>query len=334
MTSQKADFVHLHVHTTYSLLDSTIRLRDLFEKAKECQMPAIAMTDHGNLFGAIDFYQQAQKAGIKPIIGCELHVAPKSRFDKSSVGIGESSHHLIVLVKNMRGYKNLLKLTTAGYLEGFYYLPMVDKELLQRCHEGLLATSACLHGEIASHLMRGDREAALEAAREYRNIFGEENFYLEIMENGLPEQRIVNDGILEISRLLSIPVVATNDCHYLQPEDAEAYEILTHTRSSQCRNGKKRVSPETNQQYLRSPEEMHEIFLYCPEAIANTIRIAEKCDLKIKLNHSSLNKTQLAEANSSDDHNESLIDGKLKKILSSNSAKPRKDNRTFANRTA
>ena len=332
MTSAKADFVHLHVHTAYSLLDSTLRLGDLFKKAKEYQMSAIAMTDHGNLFGAIDFYQQAQKAGIKPIIGCELHVAPKSRFDKSSVGIRESSHHLIVLVKNMRGYKNLLKLTTAGYLEGFYYHPKVDKELLQRCHEGLIATSACLHGEIASHLLKGDREAALEAAREYRNIFGEGNFYLEIMENGLPEQRTVNDGILEISRLLSIPVVATSDCHYLHAEDAEAYEILAYTRSGQCRNGKKRVSPETNQQYLRSPAEMCEIFSYCPEAIANTILIAEKCDLKIKLNHSSLNKTQLAEANSSDDHNESLIDGKLKKILSSSSAKSRKDKLALINR--
>lgn len=329
MTSQKDDFVHLHVHTTYSLLNSTIHLKDLFEKVKEYQMPAIAMTDHGNLFGAIDFYQQAQKAGIKPIIGCELHVAPKSRFDKSSVGIGESSHHLIVLVKNMRGYKNLLKLTTAGYLEGFYYLPRVDKELLQRCHEGLIATSACLHGEIASHLMKGDREAALEAAREYRNIFGEGNFYLEIMENGLPEQRIVNDGILEISRLLSIPVVATSDCHYLHAEDAEAYEILAYTRSGQCHNGKKRVFPKTNQQYLRSPAEMCEIFSYCPEAIANTIRIAEKCDLKIKLNHSSLNKTQLAEANSSDDHIKSLINGKLKNILSSSGAKSRKEKIAF-----
>jgi DNA polymerase-3 subunit alpha len=201
MTRVKADFVHLHVHTTYSLLESTLRLENLLKKVQECQMPAIAITDHGNLFGAIDFYRQAHKFGIESIIGYELYVAPKSRFNKTSTGSGESSYHLVVLAKNLEGYKNLLKLTTRGYLEGFYGSPRVDKELLDRYHEGLIATSACRHGEIAASLIRGDRDAALWAAQEYRDIFGAENFYLEIMENGLPEQKIANKGILEISRL-------------------------------------------------------------------------------------------------------------------------------------
>jgi len=155
-----SDFVHLHLHTQYSLLDGMIRLEDLFKKAREYKMPAIAITDHGNMFGAIDFYQQAYKQGIKPIIGCELYVAPHSRMDKSPSSIGETARHLIVLVKNMQGYKNLMKLTTAGYLEGFYYRPRVDKELLKECHEGLIASSACLHGEIAGLIMQGNMEEA------------------------------------------------------------------------------------------------------------------------------------------------------------------------------
>jgi len=283
MTSEKADFIHLHVHTAYSLLDSTLRLSDLLRKAKEYKMPAIAMTDHGNLFGAIEFYQQAQKAGIKPIIGCELYVAPKSRFDKSSSGVGESSRHLVVLVKNMQGYRNLLKLTTAGYLEGFYYHPRVDKELLQRYSEGLIATSACLHGEVASYLLKGDREAAIKAAREYHDIFGEGNFYLEIMENGLPEQQIANEGILEISRLLSIPVVATNDCHYLQAHDAEVHEVLQCIQAGKTLEDKEQIRPKTNQFYLRSPAEMKSLFSYCPEAISNAVLIADKCNLSLEL---------------------------------------------------
>ena len=283
MTSAKANFVHLHVHTTYSLYDSTIRIDDLIEKTKEYQMPSIAITDHGNLFGAIEFYRQAKKAGIKPIIGCELHVAPKSRFDKSYASIGESSRHLIVLVKNMQGYQNLLKLTTAGYLEGFSYHPRVDKELLHRYSEGLIATSACLHGEVAAYLLKGDREAAIKAAREYQDIFGQGNFYLEIMENGLPEQKIANEGIMDISRLLSIPVVATNDCHYLQADDAEAYEVLQCIQTGKTLEDKEQIRPKTNQFYLRSPAEMKSHFSYCPEAISNTVLIADKCNLSLEL---------------------------------------------------
>ena len=316
MSSMKhADFVHLHVHTQYSLLDGTIRLGDLFKKAKEYQMPAIAMTDHGNIFGAIDFYQQAYKHGIKPIIGCELYVAPKSRFDKTSSSIGESSRHLVVLAKNMQGYKNLMKLTSAGFLEGFYYRPRVDKDLLRAHHEGLIASSACLHGEIASFLMRKDREAAIRAAEEYRDIFGEGNFYLEIMENGLVEQKEANQGILDISRRLSLPVIATNDCHYLQADDAEAHEVLLCIQTGKTLDSQDRMRFETNHFYLRSPEEMKQLFAYCPEAIENTVQIAEKCNLTFEFGQFYLPRFNLENGRSLDEQLDKIAKEGLQKIL-------------------
>ena len=279
-----ADFVHLHVHTQYSLLDGMIRLEELFKKSKEYKMPAIAITDHGNMFGAIDFYQQAFKQGIKPIIGCELYVAPQSRFDKSASSIGETSRHLIVLVKNMQGYKNLMKLTTAGYLEGFYYRPRVDKELLKECHEGLIASSACLHGEIADLIVRGNTEAAKNAARFYQELFGEDNFYLEIMENGIPEQKIANAGLIEISKELSIPLVATNDCHYLNRNHSEAHDVLLCIQTGKTIEDTDRMHLSTDQFYLRSPEEMYPLFSLKPEALSNTVSIAERCNLSLEFN--------------------------------------------------
>jgi DNA polymerase-3 subunit alpha len=278
-----ADFVHLHVHTQYSLLDGMIRLDELFKKAREYKMPAISITDHGNMFGAIDFYQQAYKQGIKPIIGCETYVAPNSRFDKNA-SIGETARHLILLVKNMQGYKNLMKLTTAGYLEGFYYRPRIDKELLKECHEGLIASSACLHGEIASLIVRGNMEEAKKAARNYQAIFGEDNFYLEIMENGLPEQKIANAGLIEISKELSIPLVATNDCHYLNRDHAEAHEVLLCIQTGKTVEDADRMRLGTDQFYLRSPEEMHELFALTPDALSSTINIAERCNLDLEFN--------------------------------------------------
>ena len=274
-----ADFVHLHVHTQYSLLDGTIRLDDLFKKVKQHQMPAVAMTDHGNMFGAISFYQQAYKQGVKPIIGCELYVAPGSRFEKSARSSGESARHLLVLVKSLQGYRNLMKLTTAGYLEGFYYRPRIDKDLLQKHREGLIGLSACLHGEVAGHLIQDNPDAARKAAREYREIFGEENFFLEIMENGLPDQKTVNQGLLALSRELSIPLVATNDCHYIDREDAEAHEVLLCIQTGKTLEDRERMRFATDQFYLKSPEEMRRLFSYCPEALDNTVRIAERCNL-------------------------------------------------------
>jgi len=274
-----SDFVHLHVHTQYSLLDGMIRLHELFKKAKDFAMPAIAITDHGNMFGAIDFYKQAYAAGIKPIIGCELYVAPRSRFDKTTSSIGEATRHLVVLVKNMQGYKNLMKLTSAAHIEGFYYRPRVDKELLKQYSDGLIASSACLHGEIASHIVRGNMDEARKSAREYLEIFGENNFYLEIMENGIPEQKIANQGLIELSKELSIGLIATNDCHYLNREHAEAHNVLLCIQTGKTVEDADRMSLSTDQFYVKSPEEMHELFAATPEALANTIEIAERCNL-------------------------------------------------------
>ncbi len=274
-----ADFVHLHVHTQYSLLDGTIRLDDLFLKAKEYQMPAVALTDHGNLYGTIDFYKHAYQYGIKPIIGCELYVAPRSRLDKNGHGIGETAHHLIVLARNMQGYRNLMKLSTAAFLDGFYYRPRIDRELLEKHHEGLIGLSACLHGEIASHLLRGNSAEADRTAEQYRGIFGEGNFFIEIMENGLPEQKKANQGLIELSGRLGLPLVATNDCHYLKQADAEAHEILLCIQTGKTMEDSDRMRFGTDQFYFRSPDEMKRLFSYCPEAIENTVRIAEKCNL-------------------------------------------------------
>ncbi|MEE9912574.1 MAG: DNA polymerase III subunit alpha [Deltaproteobacteria bacterium] len=274
-----SNFVHLHVHTQYSLLDGMIRLDDLFKKAKEYAMPAIAITDHGNMFGAIDFYKQAYANGIKPIIGCELYVAPRSRFDKTTSSIGEATRHLVVLVKNMQGYKNLMKLTSSAHIDGFYYRPRVDKELLKSCSEGLIASSACLHGEIASHIVRGNMDEARKSAREYRDIFGEDNFYLEIMENGIPEQKIANQGLIELSKELSIPLVATNDCHYLNADHAEAHNILLCIQTGKTIEDNDRMSMTSDQFYVKSPEEMQTLFAETPEALDNTVSIAERCNL-------------------------------------------------------
>ncbi len=274
-----ANFVHLHVHTQYSLLDGMIRLEELFKKVKAFEMPAVAMTDHGNMFGAIDFYQQATKNGIKPIIGCELYVAPGSRFDKTPSAIGESARHLVVLVKDKQGYQNLMKLTSLAHIEGFYYRPRVDKELLRQCSAGLIASSACLHGEVASHIVRGKMDEARRAALEYLDIFGEDNFYLEIMENGIPEQKIANEGLISLSTELSIPLIATNDCHYLNMDHAEAHNVLLCIQTGKTIEDKDRMAMSTDQFYVRSPQEMQDLFDYCPEAVENTVKVAERCNM-------------------------------------------------------
>ena len=279
-----ANFVHLHLHTQFSLLDGAIRLGELFNQAKNYRMPALAITDHGAMFGAIEFYQQAQRHGIKPIIGCEVYVAPGSRFEKASRGISEASFHLILLAKNLTGYRNLMKLVSAGYFEGFYYRPRVDKELLQKHNEGLIALSACLQGEIPSLLASGDSALALKVAEEYRSIFPDRRFYLELQENKIPEQKKVNAGLLEIARKLSLPLVATNDCHYLRKEDAKAHEVLLCIQTGKTLKDLDRMKFSTEEFFFRSAEEMEELFAYCPESLQNTIEVAERCNLELKLN--------------------------------------------------
>ncbi|MDL1956397.1 MAG: DNA polymerase III subunit alpha [Candidatus Desulfofervidus auxilii] len=274
-----AEFVHLHVHTQYSLLDGAIRLTDLMAKAKEYHMPAVAMTDHGNLFGAIEFYEMALESGLKPIIGCEVYIAP----DYKKKAGKEKLTHLLLLAENEIGYRNLLKLISISYLEGFYYKPRIDKALLSQYHEGLIAMSACLHGEIPSLLLQGNYEAAKKAAQSYVEIFGKENFYLELQANGLPEQEIVNKGLIRLSHELEIPLVATNDCHYLNKEDAYAHDILLCIQTGKSVNEKNRLRFSNDQFYFKSPEEMVNIFAEVPEAIKNTLVIAERCNLRFEL---------------------------------------------------
>lgn len=290
-----AEFVHLHLHTQYSLLDGAIRLNQLFEKAHEYRMPALAITDHGNMFGTIEFYQQAYQSGIKPIIGCEVYVAPGSRLEKDSRGISESSYHLILLVKNHIGYQNLIYLVSKGYLEGFYYRPRVDKELLKSHNEGLIALSSCLHGEIATHILNDSKEKALKTAEEYSAIFDDRRFYLELQENKIPEQRAVNKTLIEFSKDLSLPLVATNDCHYLSKKEAKAHEILLCLQTGKTLSSPDRMKFSTDEFYFKSPDEMTELFSYAPEAIRNTVEIAERCNLEIKFDQLRFPKFHLPE---------------------------------------
>ncbi|OPX19531.1 MAG: DNA polymerase III subunit alpha [Desulfobacca sp. 4484_104] len=276
-----SEFVHLHVHTAYSLLDGAIRLDDLIRQAQQFEMPAVAITDHGNLFGVLEFYSKAQKAGIKPIIGCELYVAPKSRLDKSAKGKGDN-YHLVVLAENQTGYHNLLKLVTQSYLEGFYYKPRVDKELLGDFQEGLIALSACLHGEVASHLLADDVDQAYRAAQEYAELFPG-RFYLEVQANDLPEQHKVNAALLELAPKWGLPLVATNDCHYLRPEDSRAHDVLLCIQTGKTVNAPHRMRFRTEQLYFKSPAEMAQAFPNRPDLLAASGDIAARCNLELPL---------------------------------------------------
>jgi DNA polymerase-3 subunit alpha len=282
-------FIHLHVHTQYSLLDGAIRLKDLFETARAFGMPAATITDHGNMFGALEFYETAKKYDIRPIIGCEAYIAPKSRHDRGWKANGEGngdedrSYHLTLLARNRTGYQNLMKLVSSGYTEGFYYKPRIDKEILARHSEGLICLSGCLKGEIASLLLRNQPETAQKTALEYAQIFEPGDFYLEIQSNGLPEQAIANEGLIKLSRELSIPLVATNDCHYLRKGDARAHEILLCIQTGKTVLDEKRLKFRTDQLYFKSPEDMAKDFAYVPEALENTQAIADKIDLKLDL---------------------------------------------------
>ncbi len=282
-----ANFVHLHVHSEYSLLDGACRISELVAQAKKHKMPALAITDHGVMYGAIQFYKEAIRHGIKPIIGCEVYVARQSRLDKSSQR-KETPYHLILLVKNNEGYKNLIKLITLSYLEGFYYKPRIDKEILRKHSNGLIALSACLKGEISQCILQKDIKKAKEVALDFKDIFCEDNFYLELQKNGIPEQEIVNENLIKISQELSIPVVASNDIHYINKEDARTHEILLCIQTATNLSDSKRLKFATDAFYFNSPEEMNKNFSEVPKAIENTIRIAEKCNLEIDFRHAQL----------------------------------------------
>ncbi|OGP59407.1 MAG: DNA polymerase III subunit alpha [Deltaproteobacteria bacterium RBG_13_61_14] len=278
-----SDFVHLHVHTEYSLLDGALQLDRLIRRAAEFKMPALAMTDHGNLFGAVHFYEQAVEAGLKPIVGCEVYVAPGSRFEKSKSEREEVAHHLVLLCQNYKGYQNLCRLVTAGYLEGFYYKPRIDAELLEKHAEGLIALSACLKGEIPSLLLAGKTSEASSRAGWFKELFPDGRFYLEIQENGIPAQAKANQELLALGKALDIPVVATNDCHYLNSENWRAHDVLLCIQTGKTLHDENRMKMQTEQLYFRSAEEMQQLFADRPEAIHNTVAIAERCNLKFDL---------------------------------------------------
>jgi len=276
-------FVHLHNHSQFSLLDGALKIEEMVDRAVAFKMPAVAITDHGNLFGAIRFMEKCREKGIKPILGCEAYIAPGSRLDRTPYREGEKPyHHLILLVENRKGYQNLLKLVTRAYMDGFYYKPRIDRDLLAEHAEGLIGTSACLGGEVASRLLRKDDEGAEKAAADYRDIFGKENFFLELQDQGIPEEKDVNRGLSEISRRLGIPRVGTNDCHFLQRDDYFAHQVLVCIQTGKTVKDPERLK-YTEEHYFKSPEEMLKIFADVPEAAENTLRIAERCDFDLEL---------------------------------------------------
>ena len=280
------DFVHLHTHSEYSLLDGANKIKELPARAKELGMKAMAITDHGVMFGVVDFYKECKKVGIKPIIGCEVYVAPRTRFDKEN-GIDNKYSHLILLAKNEEGYKNLTKLVSIGFTEGFYYKPRIDLEILEKYHEGLIALSACLAGSVNKAILKEDIQEAKKIALWHKNLFGED-YYLEIQPNGLPEQILVNQKLIELSKELKIPLVATNDAHYLKKEDAYVHEILLCIQTGKKMNDVDRMKMGTDEFYVKSPEEMEDYFKNIPEAIENTVKIAEKCNFDFEFGHTKL----------------------------------------------
>lgn len=288
-------FTHLHVHTEYSLLDGSSKIEELVHRAKELGMDSMAITDHGVMYGVIDFYRAARKEGINPIIGCEVYVANGSRFNKEA-GQGEDRYyHLVLLAENNTGYANLVKIVSKGFVEGFYYKPRVDYEVLREYHEGIIALSACLAGEVQRYLARGFYEEGKKAALRYQEIFGRDNFFLEIQDHGIPDQKTVNAAQLRLSKELGIDLVATNDIHYIYAQDAEPHDILLCLQTGKKLSDENRMRYEGGQYYCKSEEEMREVFPYAPEAIENTHKIAERCHVEIEFGVTKLPKFDVPE---------------------------------------
>lgn len=317
-----AEFVHLHNHTEYSLLDGACRLCDDRKKpaellnmiAKEFKMPAFAITDHGNMYGAVEFYLLCRELGIKPIIGCEVYVASSSRFDKESQKQGlENYYHLTLLAKDFTGYQNLMQMVSLGFLEGFYYKPRVDKELLRKYHKGIIALSGCLQGEVASLLLKEKFDDAAKIAIEYRDIFGADSFYIEIMDNGIAEQKTILPHLLELSAKNNIPLVATNDCHYLKKEDAYDHDVLLCIGTAKTLYEPDRLRFSTDQFYYRSPAEMARLFNYAPDAIKNTLQIADKINLELNFDQLMLPHYPVPEGENAETYLAKLCDQGLKK---------------------
>ena len=288
-------FVHLHVHTEYSLLDGSNKIRDYVARVKELGMNAAAITDHGVMYGCIQFYKECMAQGIKPILGCEVYVAPGSRFDREPAAGENRYYHLILLAENLQGYHNLMKITSRGFTEGFYYKPRVDLELLRKYHEGIIALSACLAGEVASNLARNRYEEAKAAALRYEDIFGRGNFFLELQDHGIPAQRIVNPQLLRMSEETGIELVCTNDCHYTRAEDADAHDILLCIQTGKKVSDENRLRYEGGQYYVKSEEEMAALFPYARQALDNTQKIADRCQVEIRFHELKLPKYEVPE---------------------------------------
>lgn len=276
------NFTHLHVHTEYSLLDGSNKIQEYVNRVRELGMDSAAITDHGVMYGVIDFYRAARAAGINPILGCEVYVAPGSRFDRE-IGSGDDRYyHLVLLAENNQGYANLMKIVSKSFVEGFYYKPRVDLQLLEKYHEGLIALSACLAGEVARFLTRGMYEDAKAAALRYQDIFGKGNFFLELQDHGIPEQQNVNQQLLKMHRETGIELVATNDVHYTLAEDAQPHDVLLCLQTGKKLSDENRMRYDGGQYYVKSPEEMERLFPYATEALENTHKIAERCHVEIE----------------------------------------------------
>lgn len=303
------NFTHLHVHTEYSLLDGSSKIGEIVRRAKELGMDSLAITDHGVMYGAIDFYRAAKEAGINPVIGCEVYVAPGSRFARET-GTGQSNggeddsryHHLVLLAENNTGYANLVKIVSRGFTEGFYYKPRIDYEILQEFHEGIIALSACLAGAVPSLLKRGLYEEACEEAKKLLGIFGPGNFFLELQDHGISEQKMVNQGLIRMHRDMGIDLVATNDVHYIYDTDAEAHDILLCIQTGKKVADENRMRYEGGQFYLKSPEEMSQLFPYAPEALENTHKIAERCHVEITFGEYKLPRFQVPDGYTSEEY--------------------------------
>lgn len=291
--SFNGDFVHLHVHTEYSLLDGSGKIPDLIARVKELGMKSIAITDHGVMYGCVDFYRAAKDQGIKPIIGCEVYVASKSMHDKTNNKDNET-HHLVLLVKNETGYQNLMKIVSQASIDGFYYKPRTDHDYLREHSEGIIASSACLGGEVQSNILSGNINKAKEIALLYKEIF-KDGFYLELQYHGVDEQQKVNEELVRMSKELDIPLICTNDVHYINREDSRAHDILLCVQTGKTVDEEKRMRYPSDEFYLKSPEEMYETFSYVPEALSNTVKIAEQCNFDYKFHESKLPKFPLPE---------------------------------------
>ena len=311
-----SSFVHLHLHTQFSLLDGANQIEPLVQQIKSFGQPAVAMTDHGNMFGAIEFYRKAKDAGVKPIIGCEAYMALGSRHAKKDSGLAHNDYyHLILLARNLTGYQNLIKLSSKAYLEGFYYKPRMDKELLKEHHEGLIALSGCLSGEIPYLIGQKDMDGAMAVAGEFQEIFGKEHFYLEVQANGLDHQRIANAGLIEIHKKLNIPMAGTNDCHYLKKEDSHPHELMLCLQTGKTRSDPNRMKFDTDQLYVKSTEEITPAFAEFPGAVTNTCRIADNCDLELVLNKTHLPQYKVPEGYTRESYVEHLAIEGLKARL-------------------